>query len=129
MKRNVRFKGIKDGTTMVEVLVAFLVVMIMMAMFSKVVTASVSLLNKSRENIERTEVFNEEYYKAASQSAQVTAGTVALVVDMDKTSNYNRADQISLKLSGDLQYYIFNDIKRYSFKVIELDNTSATAEP
>lgn len=114
---------------MVEVLVAFLVVMIMMAMFSKVVTASVSLLNKSRENIERTEVFNEEYYKAASQSAQVTAGTVALVVDMDKTSNYNRADQISLKLSGDLQYYIFNDIKRYSFKVIELDNTSATAEP
>ncbi len=129
MKRNVRFKGIKDGTTMVEVLVAFLVVMIMMAMFSKVVTASVSLLNKSRENIERTEAFNEEYYKAASQSAQVTAGTVALVVDMDKTSNYNRAGQISLKLSGDLQYYIFNNIKRYSFKVIELDNTSDTTKP
>lgn len=128
MKRRKRQRSTKDGTTMVEVLVAFLVVMIMMAMFSKVVTASVDLLKKSRENIERTEAFNEQYYKTGTQEKQNAVGSIALEVD-PKTSGYNRADPISLPLSGDLQSYTLNNIKRYSFKVIELDNTSDFTEP
>ena len=51
------------GTSMVEVMIAFLIVMLLMAMFTKVVTTSISLLNRSKSTIEKTEAFDEKYYQ------------------------------------------------------------------
>lgn len=53
----------KSGTTMVEVLVAVLVVMFVMALFSRSVTAAVGLYNRSAAVISDTEKFNAAYYQ------------------------------------------------------------------
>ena len=120
MKKKIRRAGIsKDGTTMVEVLVAFLVVMLMMAMFSKVVTTSVDLLKRSRENITKTESFNEEFYKSGVRSATSETEAVVLSIDNSKTSVYNKAMDVSLMLGGGLKTYTSNGVTRYYFDIIE----------
>lgn len=55
--------GKKAGTTMVEVIVAVMIVSIAMPMFAKVVRASVQMYSRSLAIIEETEKFNEVYYK------------------------------------------------------------------
>lgn len=65
---------------MVEVLVAFLVVMLMLAMFSRVAAASVRMYRKSGEIITRTEKFNEKYYKKTEiEKRQDVGGTLSLM--------------------------------------------------
>lgn len=56
----------KRGTTMVEVLVAVMIVMIIVVMFGKVIAASVSLYQKAADAIADTEAFDTEYYKTVS---------------------------------------------------------------
>lgn len=111
----------KAGTTMIEVLVAFVVVMIMTALFAKVVSVSVELLNKSRETIEETEAFNEEYHKIAARESRTTvSGTIELSVDMAKTDPKNNAKPDSFSLpKGTLQVYTDDEtgLKRYTFHV------------
>ena len=86
MKNSGRSMRGNAGTTMIEVLVAFLVVMMMMAMFSKVVSVSVDFYRRSMDTIERTERFNEKYYKTAERANRTDAGgTLSLVIDTEKT--------------------------------------------
>ena len=59
-------KNRKSGTTMIETLVAFLVVVLMIAMFSKVVSVSVHMLNSTRKVMADTEEFNKNYYTYAN---------------------------------------------------------------
>lgn len=73
----------REGTTMVEVLVAILIVMIVMAMFSKVVTASVTLYHKSAAVIENTEHFNEVYYKKDSIDSRQTLSGVGFRLKLE----------------------------------------------
>ncbi len=55
---------------MVEILVAFMVVMLLIVLFTKVITVSGSILMKSHGKIEETQTFNENYYKVSSQNAR-----------------------------------------------------------
>ena len=50
----------KDGTSMVEVLTAFLVIVLMITMFGKVVTLSMGILQRSQKVMENMETFNSE---------------------------------------------------------------------
>lgn len=112
----------KSGTTMVEVLVAFLVVMLMMGMFSKVVSTAVQLFNRSRTNIERTEQFSQEYYRSDSNPDKIQGAELHLQLDVDKTDVRNKASYIQLQLkSGYLQVYTSNslDLKRFSIGILE----------
>lgn len=59
-------KGKNAGTTMVEVIVAVMIVSIVMAMFGKVVGASVRMYSRSIAIIRENENFNENYYKTDS---------------------------------------------------------------
>lgn len=59
------------GTTMVEVLVAVMVVMIVVVMFGKVISASVSLYQKADRAIAQTEKFDEAYYKTENIDRRV----------------------------------------------------------
>ena len=56
----------KDGSTMIETLVAFLVVVLVILMFSKVVSVSSQVLNRTRQIMKENEAFNAEYYKLDS---------------------------------------------------------------
>lgn len=112
------------GSSMVEVLVAFLVVMIMMAMFSKVVAVSVDFYRRSHSAIERTEQFNEKYYKTAERANRAdVAGTLSLELDTEKTSVENRpSGEVKIALpKGRLQKYkdtAETKMSRYSILVV-----------
>ena len=60
----------KDGTSMVEVLTAFLVIVLMITMFGKVVTLSMGILQRSQKVMENMETFNSEYYQEKNKEKQ-----------------------------------------------------------
>lgn len=107
------------GTTMVEVLVAFLVVMIMVGMFSKVVTVSTHLLNQARDTITKTEEFDKNYYK---KSIVKTTVKTDLKITLDESRMKTNVKPVELELpSGVYEKYADSDrgITRYSFGIIE----------
>lgn len=93
-------KNRKSGTTMIETLVAFLVVVLMIAMFSKVVSVSVHMLNSSRKVIEKTEAFNRNYYTCENLNNMKTSSMdLYLEVNTEQTNVLNGASEVKLKLS------------------------------
>lgn len=120
-------KAARAGSSMVEVLVAFLVVMLMMALFARAVTASVQLLSRSKATVEKTESFNEKYYMTAERAKREDVSTsLALVLDKDKTSSNNTGSgTITLALpKGKLQKYTDNEMTRYSISIEASDMES-----
>ena len=111
MNGNRRYAGMirnkKSGSTMIETLVAFLVVVLMIGMFSKVVTASVHMLNSTRDVIEKTEKFNENYYKNLN-NMKTESMTPYLTIDEEMTNVLNGAEKVKIQLNKDsgLKYNI-----------------------
>lgn len=111
------------GTSMVEVMIAFLVVMLMMAMFTKIVTTSISLLNRSRSTIERTEEFDAKYYQTEERKKrEVVSEDISLELDKEKTSaNNTKVRELTIELpKGKIQKYEDSDgtkMSRYSVYV------------
>lgn len=96
------------GDTMVEVLVAFLLVMIMVVSFSKTVTVCVNLFGKSRQIIEATERFNAAYYSTYGQASRqsTNSGVLNLYLDKVKTAPENTLSDVSIALpEADLMVY------------------------
>ncbi|QNM06127.1 type IV pilus modification PilV family protein [Qiania dongpingensis] len=125
MKKNIMGQKKKKtdtaGSTMVEVLVAFLIVMIMVVMFSKVIAVSADMLKRSRQMTARYETFNENYYKTENIKRRSAVGglTLRLSVDTEKTASGNKAKEASLELSKTgLQVYTDTEtgLKMYSFR-------------
>ncbi|MCD2492422.1 hypothetical protein LQE92_07215 [Lacrimispora sp. NSJ-141] len=109
------------GSTMVEVLVAFLIVMIMVVMFSKVIAVSADMLKRSQQMTARYETFNENYYKTENRKRRSEIGglTLRLSVDTEKTAAGNKAKGASLELpKTGLQVYTDTEtgLKMYSFQ-------------
>lgn len=93
---------------MVEVLVAFLLVMIMVVSFSKTVTVCVNLFGKSRQIIEATERFNAAYYSTYGQASRqsTNSGVLNLYLDKVKTAPENTLSDVSIALpEADLMVY------------------------
>lgn len=115
-----------SGSTMVEILVAFMVVLLLIVLFTKVITVSGSILMKSRGKIEETQTFNENYYKVSSQNARdkdrYQSLEFNLEIDTEKTDDKNKADMVSLPLEfALLQVYEDTEtgLKMYSFTTEE----------
>ncbi len=91
----------RQGTSMIEVLVAITVVLLMLGIFTRVMSSAVHMLSVSNEILEKTEKFNTEYYKTESYAARTKVMTgLALQIDRAKTDPLNHADDISpIKLS------------------------------
>lgn len=108
-------KNKNAGSSMVEVLVAFLVVMMMLAMFSRVAAVSVQMFRKSRETIAKTEQFNEKYYKKTEIEKRQDIGSM-LVLEVN-------GDEIPLP-KGKLQKYTDGESQmvRYSIAVEAADD-------
>ena len=77
----------KDGTSMVEVLTAFLVIVLMITMFGKVVTLSMGILQRSKKVMENMETFNSEYYQEKNKEKQtLISGRLSLKEDWKNPS-------------------------------------------
>lgn len=121
MKKYQTFKQLKkkDGTSMIEVLVAFMIVMIMLSMFTKIVSVSANVLNRSRSTIARTENFNEMYYRTDKRSdRKIIADSFSLGLDTINTKSQNKAEDVRIELENVcLRQYTddTNKIIRYLF--------------
>ena len=107
----------KDGSTMIETLVAFLVVVLVILMFSKVVSVSSQVLNRTRQIMKENEAFNAEYYKLDSSGkgtrrTPVKSDVVLFEADEDGKKT---GEEISLGKDSGMQYY--TDGKRYMYSV------------
>ncbi|MCH1983059.1 hypothetical protein MCG98_10830 [Ruminococcus sp. OA3] len=118
MKKNIKkyAKGNRynSGSTMVEVLVAFMVVMLMIVLFTKILVISGNMLKRSHETIEKTETFNARYYQTEKQDERkkIDGLTFELQVDLrkGKTHQNNQASAARLLLeSASLQLYLDSD--------------------
>ncbi len=63
-----RKKSDTKGSTMVEVMMAFLIVMLLLATFSSVLSSSTTLTRRSLELSRQNQAFEEEYYKGTGRS-------------------------------------------------------------
>ena len=111
----------KDGSTMIETLVAFLVVVLVILMFSKVVSVSSQVLNRTRQIMKENEAFNAEYYKLDSSGkgtrrTPVKSDVVLFEADEDGKKT---GEEISLGKDSGMQYYTDGKTYMYSFKVAE----------
>ena len=111
----------KDGSTMIETLVAFLVVVLVILMFSKVVSVSSQVLNRTRQIMKENEAFNAEYYKLDSSGkgtrrTPVKSDVVLFEADEDGKKT---GEEISLGKDSGMKYYTDGKRYMYSFKVAE----------
>ena len=100
---------------MVEVLVAFMVVMVMIVLFTKVLVISGNMLNRSHKIIEKTETFNARYYQTEKQEERkkIDGLTFELQVDLQKgkTHQNNQASETRFLLeSVKLQRYLDSEV-------------------
>ena len=114
-----------NGSTMIETLVGFLVVVIMILMFSKVVSVSVEMLNATQKVIDRTELFNEKVY--LRKNYWKTAGMdIYYTIDTEKTNTKNKAKQIKLQQKDASVNYYFDDedtnLKMFRFNMKDMIN-------
>lgn len=72
-KKNQRLLG-KEGSTMIETLVAVVVVMLVMGMFSRVVSVSSRLLHSAQKTIEKDERFDAFSYRTDVTPVPVAKG-------------------------------------------------------
>ena len=122
LKNNV---DLTNGSTMIETLVGFLVVVIMILMFSKVVSVSVEMLNATQKVIDRTELFNEKVY--LRKNYWKTAGMdIYYTIDTEKTNTKNKAKQIKLQQKDASVNYSFDDedtnLKMFRFNMKDMIN-------
>lgn len=128
----------KKGTSMVEVLVAFIIVLLMTTMFGKVVTASVRILQQSRTAIERDEEFEAKYYQTSEQDEDKrvpVCKSFTLSVNTEETDRRNQAKESSLAMEqGELRKYEYVDDKgntgivRYSIETEDLSGAISGGE-
>ena len=108
----------RRGTTMIEVLVALVVVLFITMVFSRVVTSSVRMLSMATETISETEKFNEEYYKSVNYNNRAAkAGNLKLVVDKDKTQD-NTAQESTLNLNNECKMVFWAADNGYSMYAV-----------
>lgn len=119
IKRMQRILKGKRASTMIETLVAFLVIVIMALMFSKVITVASNLLISTKKNIDGYEQYNKEYYKVDRKRG--LNGGLSIRVDMTRTNPLNKATEVELPLSENtiVKYYKMDDsgLTMFSFGV------------
>lgn len=114
--RVMNYRMNRDGSTMIETLVGFLVVVLVIGMFTQVVTVSTKVFNSTRRVMKENQEFNAQYYKTENiEKRQQTASEISLCVT-DKDGN-KTGDEVLLGTSTGLQVYTDGKRTMYSFKV------------
>ncbi len=120
LKKLRHFRDDKDGTTLVEVMVAFVIFLMIMAMFYGVVSFSSAIYVKATDKRIANENFNAEYSKKTAEAKKETvasAGSFSITVDTDKTSAGNQSMPATLHSNAGLKKYTdeVTGISIYSF--------------
>lgn len=131
MKENNSGSPAKSGVSMVEVLIAFLVVVMMMGAFSLIVSTAINLTNRSNAMIDADQTFQVDYYKSPDKRTEGTTAeittTISLVLNQEKTDAKNNASNLPNGLElpkAKLQKYTHkNGIYRY---YVETDSNGNT---
>lgn len=120
----------RHGTTMIEVLVALVVVLFITMVFSRVVASSVRMLSMSTETISETEKFNEEYYKTANYNSRgIKAGNLKLVVDKDTTQDITAHEEtVNLNNECKMVFWMDND-NGYSMYAVDPKGYGSVTPP
>ena len=121
----------KSGVSMVEVLIAFLVVVMMMGAFSLIVSTAINLTNRRNAMIDADQTFQVDYYKSPDKRTEGTTEeittTISLVLNQKKTDAKNNASNLPNGLElpkAKLQKYTHeNGIYRY---YVETDSNGNT---
>ena len=116
----------RQGTTMIEVLVAVVVVLLITVMFSRVVTVSVRMFRSSVNMMDETEEFNREYYKTANYGSRPqSADHLVLTVDMAKTQDAT-ASGASLALNNNSRSVYWKEASGYDMYAVSIGGYGET---
>lgn len=119
----------KQGTTMIEVLVAVIVVLLVTATFSNVISASTKMLSSSMDIIAETENFNKEYYRTEKyEHRKQTTGRLSLSVDMDKTKDVT-AEGKTLALNEKSEIVYWDEPSGYDMYAVNVGHYANSLAP
>lgn len=119
----------KQGTTMIEVLVAVIVVLLVTATFSNVISASTKMLSSSMDIIAETESFNKEYYRTEKyEHRKQTTGRLSLSVDMDKTKDVT-AEGKTLALNEKSEIVYWDEPSGYDMYAVNVGHYANSLVP
>jgi hypothetical protein len=98
------------GSTMVEVLVGFTLLMILMVGMTKLVNLSSEMVFKTRDTMNKQSTLTEEFYKTdhGNLSSSIVISDGLIMKETDSSGKDIEADGASIKL-GDAKMKIFSD--------------------
>lgn len=119
LRRNQQLHTNNAGSTMVEVIVGFVIlVMVLMECMVHLLGVSGNLVAKSKDMQEDQRIMNEEMYQKNTQFDKVDGVNITLSLDSDKTKSENLAASTTLPLSAELKRYYSSRADLTVFRLI-----------
>lgn len=107
------------GSTMVEVIVGFVIlVMVLAECMVHLLGVSGELVKKSKDMQENQRILNEEMYKKDADFEKLTGTGITLTVDTTKTDTQNTAQATSFAIEAELDRYYSDRADLTVFRVI-----------
>ncbi len=107
------------GSTMVEVIVGFVIlVMVLAECMVHLLGVSGELVKKSKDMQENQRILNEEMYKKDADFEKLTGTGITLTVDTTKTDTQNTAQTTSFAIEAELDRYYSDRADLTVFRVI-----------
>lgn len=126
MKRRKNVRKINNaGSTMVEVIVGFVIlVMVLAECMVHLLGVSGELVKKSKDMQEDQRILNEEMYQKDAAFETLTDTGITLTVDTIKTDTQNTAQATSFTIEAELHRYYSNRADLTVFRVIHKSEKS-----
>ncbi|MBQ9608260.1 MAG: hypothetical protein IJV15_02310 [Lachnospiraceae bacterium] len=123
-KNKTYFKSNNRGSTMVEVLVGFtILVMVLVECMVHIVGVSSDMVEKSVDMQNAQTILTREMYQKDIAYEDISNVTFTLSINKDKTNvNANRAKEVSIPLNADLKKYHSEKADLSVFKILFNDN-------
>lgn len=124
-KRKIVRKINNAGSTMVEVIVGFVIlVMVLAECMVHLLGVSGKLVKKSKDMQEEQQVLNEEMYQKDAGFEKLAETGITLTVDTTKTDTRNTAKDTSFSIEAELHRYYSDRADLTVFRVIHKSEDS-----
>ena len=124
-KRKIVRKINNAGSTMVEVIVGFVIlVMVLAECMVHLLGVSGELVKKSKDMQEEQRVLNEEMYQKDAGFEKLAETGITLTVDTTKTDTRNTAKDTSFLIEAELHRYYSDRVDLTVFRVIHKSENS-----
>ena len=113
------------GSTMVEVIVGFVIlVMVLAECMAHLLGVSGELVKKSKDMQEDQRILNEEMYKKDAGFEKLDSAEITLTVDTDKTDTMNTPKDANFVMEADLYRYYSERADLAVFRVMHKNEPS-----